>query len=73
MLKALAGILLIAGVLYSAWAALSRRSEPAAPITRQSKPHALESRGQGLKFPRIDEKHSGDSSECPWRHPAALC
>ena len=65
MMKALAGILLIAGVLSSAWAALSRRSEPAAQSPDNRNSHALEPRGQGLKFLGLTRNTSGDSSECP--------
>ncbi|WP_271899691.1 hypothetical protein [Candidatus Phyllobacterium onerii] len=51
MLKALGAILLVAGVLYSAWAALSGRRLSRAPQSpdNQSSP-SLEPRGQGLKF-----------------------
>ena len=64
MLKALAGILLIAGVLYSAWAAHSRRrlSRPPQSPDNQNL-HALEPRGQGLRFLGLTRNTSGDSSE----------
>ena len=51
MLKALGAILVIAGVLYSAWSALSGRrlSRPPQSPDNQNSP-SLEPRGQGLKF-----------------------
>ena len=51
MLKALGAILVMAGVLYSVWAALGRRrlSQPPQSPVHQNSP-SLEPRGQGLKF-----------------------
>ena len=39
------------------------QAEPAAPITRQSKLARLGTSRAGAEVPRIDAKHSGDSSE----------
>ncbi|MBZ9605261.1 hypothetical protein [Phyllobacterium chamaecytisi] len=48
MLKALGAVLVTAGVLYSAWSALSGR-RLSRPPDNQNSP-SLEPRGQGLKF-----------------------
>lgn len=51
MLKALGAILVIAGVLYSVWAALSRRRLSQPPQSPDNENDAsLEPRRQGLRF-----------------------
>ena len=57
------------GLVSAQWS----QAEPAAPITRQSQLTLLGTSRAGAEVPPIDEKHSGDSSDCGWRHHAALC